>query len=524
MYVLMSGLDYRSADGKITQSKTLLFKIGNERGSGSNQICHCKVIDSSEVETGSDAGEPIVQKPDLLTAILKDYVPVDADEEVFFITWDHGSAFGIFRDLAAEVVAVPEPFYTHLEEYPYLSLFWRTALSRDESLKELAQKEAKKGKKLLFQIGHTFYLEIPGVQKKSDFAEKLGLGELLLYKNVDGSYTTKTHQPETSGLTGQPFAPLQVEEAREILHNEELADVLAHWLNGRKVGVLLMMNCWMMNLHTMYSLRKTVQCLVAPQGDIGTPGYNYKNILRYLFNPENLFLSPQDLAVRCVTSSEKKRMRKLSIQLRSDGEDKVDWWKIFAMDLGVKDEQGDCILLSQIKMLKMIISKLVETTFEISDVQTQAEAIEGINLYKGFRLVSYDFTKANINDEKEVFQIDIVNWLYALHYSGLSVRDGSFHPLHSDLKQNIADLVDEIRNNRLLLAQTKGQKTYPPNAAILAYPPTGYGLFFPIYECNSKNLAENIRKDSLLKEVLEAWPRFIRSVYSPSLWRSYVET
>jgi hypothetical protein len=32
----------------------------------------------------------------------------------------------------------------------------------------------------------------------------------------------------------------------------------------------------MMNMHTMYSLKETVKCLVAPQGNIDCPGYNLK--------------------------------------------------------------------------------------------------------------------------------------------------------------------------------------------------------------------------------------------------------
>jgi hypothetical protein len=87
---------------------------------------------------------------------------------------------------------------------------------------------------------------------------------------------------------------LRAEKVREILSNDELAIVFREWLGeDEKVGVLLMMNCWMMNLHTMYSLVDTVQCLVAPQSDIGTPGYNYKAILKYLFKEKDALPIPR---------------------------------------------------------------------------------------------------------------------------------------------------------------------------------------------------------------------------------------
>jgi hypothetical protein len=77
----------------------------------------------------------------------------------------------------------------------------------------------------------------------------------------------------------------------EILSNAELSQSVA--ASFTKVDILVMMNCWMMNLDTLYSLRKSVDYIIAPPGDIDQPGYNYFEMI----NAFNNKLTPEEAAM-----------------------------------------------------------------------------------------------------------------------------------------------------------------------------------------------------------------------------------
>lgn len=529
MHVLMNSLDYKTAGEPGTQSKTVLYTLGNPYGMGYNQIADCQVIDGKEVATKQGNGDHSVQNPELLKIILKENVPVNEDEEVFVITWDHGSAFGIFREVAADMAVVREPVYNDLAHYPYLAAFWRTAMEKDASLKALVAEQIKNKPLPLLQIKHTVYrmketgsarafAPEPDTRKQRTIpvseAQKSDEDDqpFFLYQDENGLYRIQKGKPEGEGLINKTALELQAEDVREILHNKELAEVLTGWLGtSRQVGVLLMMNCWMMNLHTMYSLRERVSCLVAPQGDIGTPGYNYKNILRYLFKFRTLFLTPRELAVRCVMSAENRRMRKLSKKLRSDGKDKVDCWKIFAVDLQ-SAEEGETILNKRLGELETIIGLLLIKESLQEDT---------FCFYKAMRQVSYDFSMEEITDTNLVCMVDIVNWLRI--FRDLDAMLPVFHnlPVNGDAIDGIRRLLKAIKldtkNQRFILGKTNGNKVYEKAGPAIGYPPTGYGLFFPQYEITSVGLVVNAKEDLLLKKESFPWKRFIKTVYPPEV-------
>lgn len=291
-----------------------------------------------------------------------------------------------------------------------------------------------------------------------------------------------------------------------------------NWIGkDKKVGVLLMMNCWMMNLHTMYSLRETVKCLVAPQGDIGTPGYNYKDILKYLFNRNNLFKTPEKLAIKCVTTSENKRLRRRSKRLRDDKEDVIDKWKIFAIDLQRK-VGSEFILKDHLDKLNQIIVGLCP--------KNQEKATESRRFYRAMRLVTHDFTKAgSYGSDEECFIIDVINWLNILCDLEQSNPPTQWFPIDGNTICFARELIENIHSKsdmkQCVLSRSNGKDVYNRSKAVVGFAPTGYGLFFPNSISRNQNLIDNVRKDSLLNNCLFKWKEFIKSIYPKEVWEPF---
>lgn len=71
--------------------------------------------------------------------------------------------------------------------------------------------------------------------------------------------------------------------ASNLLTNKELSSVIRSVLGaGKKLDLLVMYNCLMQNVFTQYELSGTVDYLVAPVSGIGHPGYNYREVFKYL--------------------------------------------------------------------------------------------------------------------------------------------------------------------------------------------------------------------------------------------------
>jgi hypothetical protein len=119
----------------------------------------------------------------------------------------------------------------------------------------------------------------------------------------------------------------------EMLTNEELGGAIEAGFkrpgeSKGKVDVLLMMNCLMMNVHACYALRESVQYLVAPQGGIDEPGYNYKAVLNRIMQPGGGPASARDIAELCVEST-----FDFADVPRKDYQNIIQRWAIFAFDL-----------------------------------------------------------------------------------------------------------------------------------------------------------------------------------------------
>lgn len=156
MYVLMNGIDYKEGEDLPTQSRTVLYTINNPDGLNYNQIEDCEVLDDGTGTADQPNPKNPVQKPDILKRILKGKISVDTkQEQVFFITWDHGSAFGIFRE-AEEVKAERRtPIYQDLGRYPYLAAFWNSVGKKYPQFVMFLNQLNKSP--FVVQVHHSFY-------------------------------------------------------------------------------------------------------------------------------------------------------------------------------------------------------------------------------------------------------------------------------------------------------------------------------------------------------------------------------
>jgi hypothetical protein len=113
----------------------------------------------------------------------------------------------------------------------------------------------------------------------------------------------------------------------DILTNEELASSLIDGLGG--TDILVMMNCSMMNVNTAYALYKnsSVRYLIAPQGEINYPAYNYRAILTAIF--EYPAIKPKILAKYIVEFLTIKRADSPAINYMPN----TFSWAITCMDL-----------------------------------------------------------------------------------------------------------------------------------------------------------------------------------------------
>ena len=550
LYVILNGIRYKNDSSKTQfETKTLFFDIVKDMDGSFNKIGKkFKVIDSALLGTNQPATATI-QLPGKLTPILQN-ISVSAEEEVVLVTWDHGSAFGIFRDTEPPQPSIEprKPVYDELEKFPYLKEFWEHALKNDKQFDEFITNQKKKRFEPILQSAYRFYVLFDNDANKNRFKELLmneNLTGLLKIHKIESQSPRLVFDPAGRGsqnlFFGKEEIPQQIAEGveiqeavPEILSNHELALSISVWLNKdawlnkedededlsdnlltqKKVGVLLMMNCWMMNLHTLYSLQYSVECLVAPVGDIAIPGYNYRDMLKYIYDPKTFCRSNQKLAKKIVQTCENKfalkRAENIYKQLKNKKHAKIDAWKIVAVDLTTKDTDGTSLFQNQITALKKMIEMLNSFITPISGINPFPEMK---SLCKYVRSVCFDFS------DKESKMIDIINWLLSIKSANETFVGGSTK-LPGDILVAIPEfcalIIRKKGEKNLVLKMSTGKLVYPENSdplnssIILKLPPTGYNLFFPAFDFSKDlKLKSNIANDLFLNKFLSSWKTFL---------------
>ena len=304
--------------------------LGSDRP---NTFGTCWPIDFARGRTdGGVPGQHPMQRAQRLTAVLGEHVQLQPTDEIFLVTWDHGAAFGMFREQQPNVslLTARTDLAHQLDDYPALRKFWDRAL-QETRFKQFVDRKKQQVPELVVQVGFDVYKidqAGPNTIFTSDFLSDqqiLNLFDVLKAGNDSPrlSFNADRYHSLPSDIKANLLTPEQQQRLQHcislegatqmglgtplvpaILKNDELAKAIRGWLGEkRRASVVLMMNCYMMNLHTLYSLKEQVAYLVAPQSDIDTPGYHYFKILQSIYRGRPYAVTPAQLAINCVEFS-----------------------------------------------------------------------------------------------------------------------------------------------------------------------------------------------------------------------------
>lgn len=124
VFIIMNSIKFIFQNGNnVVDDRTLFYQVEYKNNSEENDITLCELVPNTD-----ENGIPIFHKSEKLAHILR-RTNVQPDEEIFLNTWDHGSAFGIFKQVtrentAAARIRIREEINKNLDLYPFLKRFW----------------------------------------------------------------------------------------------------------------------------------------------------------------------------------------------------------------------------------------------------------------------------------------------------------------------------------------------------------------------------------------------------------------
>jgi hypothetical protein len=526
IYVIFSSVNYSALKGTDQfelRNLSFIFKMINK--DGNNQIICMDSVDAKGVKEEDAETEinSIQKKEKIASAFKKIQEDNNRDTEILLITWDHGSAFGIFKadDHRLQVLQTWNSISSNPNFY-YISLFLQVA---DEYLRR--EKHAIQSQSVDNQ-GYLFNKRVFSLADTGRSSEKVLM--LLKERNEGNKFSINKNElgywlgpnriikEEHISAIQEKFKSQGINELNdtvenffissekvenkgvvEILTNDELADAINEGFGDSdkgqpgKVGVLLMMNCYMMNLHTVYAMRGRADFLVAPQGIISTPGYNYADILRCISHggSRSKIISPGKLAKFCVDSCHNLRARRRAEQLKEDFTT-IDEWSIFSV--GLKENES-----SYIGFLDDFVDELnktIEGLFREIDLSD----LEFLLLYS--KRFCFDFSEGSYH------MTDISHWVNNVQFAGLGV-------ISENADESISVLIEKLGN--LLKQDTEDYNAWrgkrygrATSGAVVASKQSGLCIFFP--HIPRKNVVipfHNFEKDELLSGRLTNWNRFL---------------
>ncbi len=332
-----------------SNDQTFIYEVTRKPGKAKNKLKKYQPVSEANI-----AGAGSAHKDETLGKIFADIALKYPGRHVLLSTWDHGSAFGIFKvKETPEQIQLVKPFEGFKGKYIDLTDCAEALLADNDSIRQRPQP------RLADDVWHQFnqptysYGSLKFRFKKATSPEfyksfdalradkAFNANVNLIFRYAINCLEFESKDPKnsirnilTKGLTKedtrnivgnafkQPGSPVEspgkllfeIETEAgmaEMLTNEELGSAIQMGF-GDPVGdppeapvdVLFMMNCTMMNVHTCYALQGRVNYLVAPQGIIAPPGYNYKAILEKITgSPGEPAISAEELAAECVTST-----------------------------------------------------------------------------------------------------------------------------------------------------------------------------------------------------------------------------
>lgn len=220
---------YNRVDIDNHRDRTVLYQLQNQGGAS-------LVLQSIDAVENSN-----ITKPEIIISLFKETDKISPTEHHMLFTWDHGSIFGIAQGDNTEAALDADP-----REYQVISK------------------------------------SVGGIEKFVTLK-----GNQAYDRSWDD--TNKQRAPFIADVCNSMARLPSNSLVNEILTNEELAQAITEGFDSDKVDVLVMMNCCMMNVNTIYALYKksAVNYMVAPQAEINFPTYNYYQILKEMYtHPE----------------------------------------------------------------------------------------------------------------------------------------------------------------------------------------------------------------------------------------------
>jgi hypothetical protein len=428
--LLIENIIMPDKNGRIISDTTLLRKVTADKNSKINKIEEVEKFPTPQML------EKHLQLGQLFKRIHNNYyfskIGETKGKRYFLITWDHGSAFGIFKQESLQ----PQ---LNLKAISFANIYVNEALSASSKIFQLTQQPINRIKnknneylfaerntekpiysyfsednELLFQLNATdeshelFQHILINKDYRSDFNLSVLENKVLLEFSANEIINKAPNILDVLNLTEDKKGFLKVNnklftntmkitvndfplKTFDILTNDELQKAIVIGFEEKVIDVLLMMNCYMLNVHTCYSLYKNVNFLIAPQGEISEPGYNYAYCLKEIFKSiSTQMIEARQVAEACVFSCGYEMWK-----YRQNFKGQIDQWAIIAIDLtdfDVLAEKIDELGRFAIDIIKLNDS--IDPDFIFSNVRN--------------RCIRFDDPCLNY------YMIDIMHWLTEL--------------------------------------------------------------------------------------------------------------
>ena len=460
IYTVVNSIRYKN---KEKSNQTFIYKSEKNQAGTPNEF--------SKIETHSLDNS--LQRKESLTSILKIIDDLGPSDKVFLITWDHGSVFGINKEEKTPNF-VTSNFETDIEDVlnwkdetkqPELSINSYNlngkifSVQKIEKIKEFTRfidNEAfydftikdnigafSLSKKNEFEVStnatiennefslgneinsekiKNFTVTNDNIINLKPFLNKnkfkiITENEIIIEHSVEIFTTLKSKFSITNigNVLADPELNFSIDlnYELEMLTNAELADAIKTGFNNKKADILLMMNCNMMNVHTIASLSGAVDILVAPESGIDEPGYNYCAILEEI----KAGTKATDIAALCIDSfnaasrcnqtsciSHRNEYMKcndtislFAIDLTKDSKPLIDSINKFGSDLQKKFNHENPKFI----YLKAVLLQTIE-----SDCKLQSNEGKGYYLYDLDEFIK-KFNIKNIQSFKNIIDIEL---------------------------------------------------------------------------------------------------------------------
>ena len=364
-----------------------------------------------------------LQKADTLAYIFKcisDFKGLPATEENWvadknlLITWDHGSGFGIFKSDVRQLTKQKNQNFTIHDQFDFI-------------------------------IDNKFQIVLPETLIENDTERQSSAIQVIRnksykYNSVDFS---NHHSIKNLSFIEDQQEPLSnIDDLIVILTNHELELAIKKGFGANGVDILLMFNCCMQSLHSNYALKDCVKVMIAPEGQISVPGYDYKAILVKI--NENPSIDIECLS-KCVLSSMEAKFHRRGLG------DLFQEHALFAIRL----KNYHDLIIEPIKSLVEDLTAYVKN-----------------NLVNGGRVITSRDDCFEMTSPLYYYIIDIINWLPKLNILTNGAYKNKFV-----LEQFLANCNDAICEKRVgppEMVYRGVNGSFDDDVS-----PQGYSIYFP---------------------------------------------